>query len=484
MEYFGFYGGGNDAKAEEKQQRPEFSQKILNVLENRKTKEQEVYLVVPTYDTFNERNFSEQSISPTESFFQTCKIKVKPHNTVKMKDLAKVRIKYAQFLHSLAVNKKEFEYLLSNYWEEILRTKMELHEFGLYVLAMREIYKITRNEKLNIFNIKNPFHLKMLYQENFKYLIFAEDVEWRTFVLQPNEFSKISTFKTKAEFVKGKFSDKELKELLQTHMKDYPGYHDKTLQWIKKTGYLNYVIETVEKYIKNQEIFLSHGIDFNVVKINDEKSLKKFEDEVFNLGLYKIFNKILTRLDSDKRQAVRNHTYLYTDYKKIAERMYRQGLTFDRIEPILKKMHTYRDASYLYKALLNATEDVNLYTIFEKAKDTPNVKVMFFDEEKQRMLIKISSYAAMQRMGSPAWCITNHEDQYRRYKGIFNRFFIYYDARRNFTSKTSSLENVPYTIGYTIGPFKGIKYAHDYDDLNVVNYVETINIVIEYKQYF
>lgn len=418
----------------------------------------EIYVYIPPDRSKNEKvpEYTEQDFKKIKvsDFY---KVAVKPNNTLKMSDLSSPKLKKIQFLHSLSKDKPEFEYIFSTFWEKVDTNEMDLETFGIYVLSLREIFAITKQNEHNILNIKSLQQLEATYANSYNYLRLSrtENV-WHNWILQYNQKFTIPPVE-----LKNVFSNEEIKKLIRVHYPNNEAFYDKMVQWIKIRNTFFKVIDTMVVYSANKDLFNSYDIDFNTFKINTE--LDKFEKQISDINIYKILNKLLQRLDSEKRQSVRNHKYLFTDYFNLCQKLYAAQKPFDRFEPVLKKMPQYQNASDLYIGLNNIIDEHNLYSIYEDAKKTSGVKIVHYDEVRQKIMLKITSYSAMKKFGSPIWCIVYQKSSYMSYKIVlFRSFYIYIDA------KDIQRDNEPFMIGYTVNLFKQVVYANDRFNHDVV----------------
>lgn len=446
--------------------RPEKETSWENLVRNLidKKRDKTIYVVLPEDQPSPALN--ETSIKKTTTVE---KVIVKDHNTFNVENIKKEKIKQIQFLHTLAKDVKEFELLSTKFWLKNVQENIDLDEFGLYVLGLRELVIITKNQKFELKNISNFAHLKALYLENQKYLIFSKNNHWHHLVVYHATWIE-HTIKSynNVEFVKFKFSDDELKKLIATHF-EHPSYIDKMLQWLKKTTEFNLIIDLMKTYHKNFDLFQSYEVDFNIVKINDQKSLSIFIENVQDVNAYKILTRLLQRLDSVKRQDVRKHKYLFDDYFSLCKKIYKDGIAFERLEPVLRKIHTYNDASYFYNALKGIINPHNLYDTHQLVLATKGAKVLYFNEAKQTMLVRVKSFKAMSEIGSQNWCIARSMKSYLSYRLGFlgfsvRKFFIYYDANIQHEEGKQNFRQVGLTV------FRGrILHAHDYGDYGVLH---------------
>lgn len=171
------------------------------------------------------------------------------------------------------------------------------------------------------------------------------------------------------------------------------------------------------------------------------------------------------------RFQIRLHPYIFDDYYNLCSELYKNAISFDKFEPVLRKLHTYRDASYMLVALKNVILPLSLYQTHELAEKTKNAKIIYFNEAEQTMLVQIKSYKAMQALGSRVWCIFNSYSTYLQYTFPFRNFYIYYDVKSLYRDVYEKhrvphlLENT--MIGITVGWFGQIRYAHDGNDRSV-----------------
>lgn len=385
------------------------------------------------------------------------KITVKPNNTFDMSQLNHERIKEIQFLHSLAKDKEEYDHLFSTFWPQIkgsLSKAREFEELGLYVLAFREIFSITKMPAHNILNIRSFRQLQELYATENKYLYLSKTELWKNWIYQKSEKFIMPTVA-----IDKVFSNKILNDLLKVHSPNSASSHDKMVQWIKIRNNFFKVVEMMEVYEKNKDMFLSYGVDFNNFRINVPKELDQFEKQLEDIVPYKILTRLLQRLDSEKRQEIRNHRYLFNDYFNLCKKLYKTGASFEKFEPVLKKIHYYKDSSTMYVSLSNIIEPFNIYTIHEEANVHPDVEVEYYDENLQRIMMKIKSYEAMQTFGSKSWCIAVNEDRYRSYKQGWKQYYIYIDAKK------LDYDGEPLMIGYTVTRWrKSVVHANNRRD--------------------
>ena len=425
--------------------------------------DEEIVVAMAMYDEQNLNLDANENSANAMCRIETVHVKVKKNNTLKMSDLKESKIRHVQFLHSLAFDKEEFRHIHSEFWPDITHRNIDLDEFGLYVLGMREIYAVTNDERFKLLNVKRYDELKFLYTTSCPYLIFSKSDMWRRHVCQYIKLDKenaTTAWETDAKFVQTNFTDAQIKKLVSAHY-DNVAQIDKVAQCVKKKGELFKLLNSVKVFDKNKDVFLSHNVDFNAIKVT-EANIANFEIETQRINGYKILNKLLARLDAKKRNEIKSHTFVFNDYINLCESIYRKNQRFEQLEPIIKKIHTYETASDMYAAFNSILNPNNLYAIYEKVQKTKNVKVIYFNEGEQNLLVRVDSYRAMSKVGATQWCIARDRASYFQYKLVFGRFYIYYSATplREWDIRTF--------VGFTVRSSGRIAYAHDECDRDVL----------------
>ena len=406
--------------------------------------------------------------------YKVVELKVEPHGSFNVKKLSQTaEIVSLKRLYSLSKNIEEFNHL-SMLFNQTFKGKKQgipnplrysIESFSALILAIKEINNIIPNE-IDIMKINSILHLEEYFIKNKKYLYFSSDPDWKEFIIGAT--IEVGKFRIKPlnrnGFISANFTLAEIKSSIKKRIDLQGSTLERVASIVHSDFDFNILIDKLTIYFKNQALLKEFGIDFDKIDIKKKDDVSDFLLKVNNVSSYKIFNKLMQRLNAEQREIIKSNQIIFNSFLAFANKMNCENLNFNQIEPILKRVHTYSNVNVLLNGLYGIVSEFSIYNITETCKELDGAEICYFNESDQVAIIRIKKYKAMQKLGSPSWCVQHISEKFDQYTRGLRRFYIFVDAKSKYKSDSK--------IGFTIALNGKVVEACNLENRSIVNYLD------------
>lgn len=420
-----------------------------------------------------------------KEFLETSKVKfvtietnVSPHGSYDVEKINKANVNTLKTLYALSKDANEYHHL-STLFDQVFRSKnsipnpkrYNLEAFCVLILGIREINSISPIT-INISEVKSILQLENEFLKNKKYLYFSKQNFWKEFCeIGEIDLGRVLFKTTQKNCISNNFSIDEIKKLIRKNIDLQGSNLERVAHIILMESFLSsefhfeYVISKMDIYFKNSALLKEYDIDFDKLNLKKKEDVFEFLSNVNNTFSYKILNKILQRLNSQHRQTIKNNKIIFESFLQYAKTILNKSIDLKQIEPVLSRIHTYRDINILLNALYGIISEFNIYNAEKESKKINGAKTIYFNEADQIAILKISTFKAMKVLGSPSWCVQNLEHKFDSYTSGFKNFYIFIDAKSKNRDRSK--------IGFTIYPNGTVLQACDFSNKSLLHYLDS-----------